>query len=89
MEAWIKKNKDNIVLIGIDKEPILISRNTIKEDNELNIILKCVYTSIKHHLSFKQTIKQDSYFLLDNIINKKVGVIKINNVFRRTTSILF
>jgi len=80
----LSKSK-NIELNGITKSPIIVSYNKIKEDleknNELNYILECVYTQVLHNLSFKRTSKNESYVLLDNIIDKNIKcVIEIDDL---------
>jgi hypothetical protein len=72
MERWVLKDKNNIVLLGIiPKSGILYSKEYLINCN----ILECVYTSIKNHLSFKKTVKNNKYHLLDNLSDKKIGLI--------------
>jgi len=74
----------NIYLLGIKKEPIEIKRSDLMSvPNDIDIIHECSYTSILHHLSFKKTIKNEGYLLLDNILNIDNGKIVISELDRK------
>jgi hypothetical protein len=79
MEKWIKEDKNNIILLGIiPKRAILYSKEWLNNCN----ILGCIYTSIQHHLSFKRTAKNAKYHLLDNLLDKDVGLICEDDIIK-------
>uniref|UniRef100_A0A6C0H6M3 ADP ribosyltransferase domain-containing protein n=1 Tax=viral metagenome TaxID=1070528 RepID=A0A6C0H6M3_9ZZZZ len=65
-----------IKINGINNRIISLSINKIKQINDLNTILECKYTTVKHNLSFYQTIKSDEYLLLDELI----GIIRMDDI---------
>jgi hypothetical protein len=82
MDDWINYSRNNIVFIGLTDTPIGFTKKYFIDSNhnELNYILECYYTTIKHHLSFKQTVKQNPLFSLDNYSIEKFGCISLKDV---------